>query len=151
MCIRDRVWGGAQPPRMIYCNLQHTYIVFPDTGVLRMVGPSVFPEKEVISEWLVLQYFQIHRLYQNGGSVSISREAGYIRMVGPSVFPDSRVEKWSLGTQNALFRTDFKSETTSKYILDIPWVFPAHFPYIKHWFSNKIGQNQLKSRKIDIF
>ena len=25
-----------------------------------MVGPSVFPDTQVISEWLVLQYFQIH-------------------------------------------------------------------------------------------
>ena len=34
--------------------------VFPDSRVLKMVGPSVFPEQQVISEWLVLQYFQIH-------------------------------------------------------------------------------------------
>ena len=48
-----------------------------------MFGSSVFPEKEVISEWLVLQYFQIHDLSQNGWSFS--------RMLGPSVFPDSQV------------------------------------------------------------
>ena len=71
-----------------------------------MVGPSVFPEKQVISEWLVLQYFKRSRLYQNGWSFSISREAGYIKMVGPSVFPEKEVI--------------FKSEMTSKYILDIP-------------------------------
>ena len=38
-----------------------------------MVGPSVFPEKQVISEWLVLQYFQKSRLYQNAWSFGISR------------------------------------------------------------------------------
>ena len=54
-----------------------------------MVGPSVFPEKQVIPKCLVLQYFQIH------GSKNLE-------------------------TQYGLFRTDFKSETTSKYILDIP-------------------------------
>ena len=119
------------------------------TSYTEMVGPSVFPEKQVIPKWLVLQYFQKSGLYQNGWSFSISREAGYTKMVGPSVFPDSQVEKSSFDTQNRLFRTDFKSETTSKYILDIPWVFPAHFPYIKHYFLMKFGQNQLKSRKID--
>ena len=57
------IWGGAQPwPRMIYL-----YCYF------------------------ILQYFQIHRLYQNGWSFSISRKAGYIRMVGPSVFPEKEV------------------------------------------------------------
>ena len=30
-------------------------------GYIKMVGPSVFPEREVISECLVLQYFQIHK------------------------------------------------------------------------------------------
>ena len=64
--------------------------VFPDSQVLRMAGPSVFPDSEVL------------------------------KMLGPSVFPDSRIEKSSFETQNGLFRTDFKSETTSKYILDIP-------------------------------
>ena len=125
-----------------------------------MVGPSVFPEKQVISEWLVLQYFQIHgfwkclvlqyfqvhgsskclvlqyfqihRLYQNGWSFSISRFTG---------------KKSSFETQNWLFRTDFKSETTSKYILDIPWVSPAHFSYIKHDFWRKIGKNQFKNEQ----
>ena len=85
--------GGAAPPRMIY--LQHTYIVFPDTGVLRMVGPSVFPEKQVISEWWALQYFQKRRLYQIGWSFSISRHTSYTKMAGPSVFPDTQViPKW---------------------------------------------------------
>ena len=75
-----------------------------------MVGPSVFPEKQVISEWLVLQYFQkkqvisewldfqyfqIHELYQNDWSFSISRYTSYTKMVGPSVFPDTQViPKW---------------------------------------------------------
>ena len=83
-----------------------------------MVGPSVFPEKQVISEWLVPQYFQKSRLYQNGLSFSISRKGGYIRMAGPSVFPDSQVEKLGFETQDGLFRTDFKSETISRYIVD---------------------------------
>ena len=39
----------------------------------------------------VLQYFQIHRSYQNGWSFSISRFTGHTRMLGPSVFPDSQV------------------------------------------------------------
>ena len=85
-----------------------------------MLGPSVFPDSQVL------------------------------KMLGPSVFPDSQVEKSSFETQNGLFWTDFKSETISKYILDIPGVFPAHFPYIKYYFSRKIGQNYPKSRKIDI-
>ena len=58
-----------------------------------MVGPSVVAEKEVISNWLVLQYFQTHQLYQNGWSFSISRYTGYTKMVGFSVFPDSQVPK----------------------------------------------------------
>ena len=37
--------------------------------------------------WLVLQYFQIHRLYQNGRSFSISRFICYIRTTGFSIFP----------------------------------------------------------------
>ena len=69
-------------------------------------------------------------------------------MTASSVFPDSRVEKSSFETQNWPSKTDFKSEPTSKYILDIPWVFPAHFPDKKHLSSRKIGQNQLKSRKV---
>ena len=43
--------------------------------------------------WLVLQYFQIHELYQNGWSFSISRYTSYTKMVGFSVFPDSRILK----------------------------------------------------------
>ena len=61
------------------------------TGYIKMVGPSVFPDTQVIPKWLVLQYFQKSRLYQNGWSFSISRYTGYIRMVGPSVFPDTQV------------------------------------------------------------
>ena len=61
----------------------------------RMLGTSVFPDSQVIPEWLVLQYFQKSRLYQNGRSFSISRYTSYTKMVGPSVFPDSRVKKSS--------------------------------------------------------
>ena len=43
-----------------------------------------------------------------------------IGMAGFSVFPEKQVEKSSFESHNLLFRTDFKSETTSKYILDIP-------------------------------
>ena len=57
------VWGrGAQPPRMLY--------LYSD---------------------FILQYFQIHRLYQNDWSFSVSRKAGYIRIGGPSVFPEKQV------------------------------------------------------------
>ena len=68
-------------------------------------GGPVFPYFQIhrSPEWLVLQYFQIHRS-----------------------------KNQVLKPQNWLFRTDFKSETTSKYILDISWVFPALFSYVKH-------------------
>ena len=39
----------------------------------------------------ILQYFQIHRSYQNAWSFSISRFTGHTRMSGLSVFPHSRV------------------------------------------------------------
>ena len=39
-------------------------------------NPSVFPDSQVIPEWLVLQYSQIHRSYQNDWSFSISRFRG---------------------------------------------------------------------------
>ena len=39
-------------------------------------NPSVFPDSQVIPECLVLQYFQIHRSYQNAWSFSISRFTG---------------------------------------------------------------------------
>merc|ERR1719498_272664 len=39
----------------------------------------------------ILQYFQIHRSYQNAWSFSISRFTGHTGMLGPSVFPDSGV------------------------------------------------------------
>ena len=55
-----------------------------------MLGPSVFPDSQVL------------------------------KMLGPSVFPDPQVEKSSFETQKGAFKTDFKSEATSKYILDIP-------------------------------
>ena len=58
----------------------------------QMVGPSVFQDTQVIPKWLVLQYFQKSRFYQNGSWFSISRKAGYTQMLGPSVFPDSQVE-----------------------------------------------------------
>ena len=55
-----------------------------------MLGPSVFPDSQAL------------------------------KMLGPSVFPDAQVKKSGFETQNGLFRTEFKSETTSKYILDTP-------------------------------
>ena len=39
-------------------------------------NPAVFPDSQVIPECLVLQYFQIHRSYQNAWSFSISRFTG---------------------------------------------------------------------------
>ena len=56
-----------------------------------MVGPSVFPDTQLIPKWLVLQYFQIQRLYRNAWSFSISRYTSYTKTVGFSVFPDSHV------------------------------------------------------------
>ena len=50
---------------------------------------------------------------------SVFPDSQVLKMLGPSVFPDSQVEKSGLETKEILFRTDFKSETTSKYILDI--------------------------------
>merc|ERR1712078_778406 len=51
----------------------------------------------------ILQYFQIHRSYQNGWSFSISRFTGHTRMLCPSVFPDSQVENPVLRFQNIHF------------------------------------------------
>ena len=85
-----------------------------------MLGPSVFPDSQVL------------------------------KMLGPSVFPDSQVKKSSFETQNRLFRIDFKSETTSKYILDISKVFPVHFPYIKFGIP-KNNQNHQKLKHIHAY
>ena len=85
--------GSAGPPPRAWCTYTISCIVFPDWRVIRMVGPSVFPEKQVVPKWLVLQYFQKSRLYQNGWSCSISRKAGYTEMFGPSVFPEKQVLK----------------------------------------------------------
>ena len=60
-----------------------------------MVGPSVFPNSQVIPKWLVLQYFQIHESYQNGWIYSISRCTSYIKMIRFSVFYQiHRSSKW---------------------------------------------------------
>ena len=107
--IHGGVWGrGAAAPRMLYLysdfTLQYSQIhrLYQDgwsfsisryTSYTEMVGPSVFPEKQVIPKWLVLQYFQPHRLYQNRWSFSISRYTSYTKMTGFSVFPDSQVLK----------------------------------------------------------
>ena len=126
--------GGLGPPVSYTFTNTSTF-----TSYFRMVGPSVFPDSQVISERLVLQYlqirlfhqnFQIHRSCQNGWSFIICRFTDYIRMVGSPAFPDSRVEKFSVGTQTWLFGTDFKSEMTSKCILDDSWALPDHFPHI---------------------
>ena len=63
---------------------QNMMSMFPGTGpqneffpkrtpAATLVGPSVFPDSQFISDWLVLQYFQIHELYQNGWIFNISR------------------------------------------------------------------------------
>ena len=77
--------------------------VFPDSQVTKMVGPSVFPDSQVTKML----------------GPSVFPDSQVLQMLGPSVFPDSHVEKSSFETQNGLFRTDFKSEMTSKYVLDI--------------------------------
>ena len=81
---------GRSPPGCYTHTVILYYSISRYTGYIRMTGPSVFPDTRVL------------------------------KMLGPSVFPDSWVKKSSFGTQNGLFGTDFKSETTSKYILDIP-------------------------------
>ena len=58
-----------------------------------MVGPSVFPEKQVIPKWLVLQYFQIHELYQKLLGFSVFPDSQVLEIVGFSIFPDSQVLK----------------------------------------------------------
>ena len=77
--MQGGVWGGgaARPQDDILTTYLHSisryrgsqngwsFSISRKAGYIRMVGPSVFPEKEVISEWLVLQYFQIHELYQS--------------------------------------------------------------------------------------
>ena len=50
--------------------------VFPDSQVLRLVGPSVSPESQVL------------RLV----GPSVFPDSQVLRMFGPSVFPDSRLE-----------------------------------------------------------
>ena len=75
-------WAGSpQVPILQYSQM---------TGHTRMLGPSVFPDSQVL------------------------------RRLGPPVFPESQTKKSSFETRNGLFGTDFKSETTSKYILDCP-------------------------------
>ena len=61
--------------------------------------------------------------------LSVFPDSQVLKMLGSSVFPDSHIERSSFETQNGLFRDDFRSETTSKYILDNSGVFPAHFSY----------------------
>ena len=58
---REGLGGGgpAQPP-------QHDILMM-------LFHITVFPDTQVIPKWLVLQYFQRSRLYQNGWSFSISR------------------------------------------------------------------------------
>ena len=68
--------------------------VFPDSPVHRIVISSIFPDSRVL------------------------------KMVEPSVFPDSQSGGSSFETQNGLFGTDSKSETTFRYILEYPWVVP---------------------------
>ena len=95
------VWGRRSPPPGCYTyTVISYYSISRYTSYTKIFGPSVFPEKQVTSEWLVLQYFQKSWLYQNGSSFSISQKAGYAKMLGPSVFPDTRVEKSSFETQN---------------------------------------------------
>ena len=69
--------GGAAPPGCF--TFSYAYTVFPDTQVIRMVGPSVFPDTRVL------------------------------KMLGPSVFPDSqgevgpKIRKFKILTKNRDF------------------------------------------------
>ena len=65
------VWGRRSPPprRMHLYSISRftghqngwSFSISRKAGYIRMVGPSVFPEKQVISKWLDFQYFQVHR------------------------------------------------------------------------------------------
>ena len=61
-----------------------------------------------------------------------------LQICGPmdenSKFRSSEKLKIQFWDQKWTFETESESETVSKYILDIPGVFPAHFPYIKYYF-----------------
>ena len=63
-----------------------------DAILIQSFHITVLPDTQVRPKWLVLQYSQKSRLYQNGWSFSISRKAGCTKVAGFSVFPDSRVE-----------------------------------------------------------
>ena len=101
------------------------------------------PRMLCLYSYFILQYFQIHRLYQNGWSFSISRKAGYIRMVGPSVFPEKQViPKWLdfqyfqiHGSKNQVLRLKiyFLGLISSpKRLLNIFQTFPEYSPPISH-------------------
>ena len=78
--------------------------VFPNSQVLRMVGPTVFPDSQALT----------------AVGPSVFPDSQVLRMVGFPVFPDSQIEKSGLEPPKGLFRPGFKSEKTSKYILNIP-------------------------------
>ena len=96
--------GGAAPPGGYTYTVISYYSISRYTGYTKMVGPSVFPDSRVLKML----------------GPSVFPDSQVLQMLGPSVFPDSQVEKSGFETQNGLLTTDFKSETTSKYILDIP-------------------------------
>ena len=85
------------------------------TSYTEMVGPSVFPERQVISKWLVLQYFQIQEVYQNDWIFNISRYTGLQKWLDFQYFQIHRSLKW-LTTQFHIFHT-----------------FPTH---VFTWFSH---------------
>ena len=84
--------------------------------------------------WLVLQYFQIHRLYQNDWSFSISRYTSYTKVVGFSVFPDSQV-------LNMVGFSIFPGPNHFGTTDDPKFTFICHDVHIFHLF----GQNSISS------
>ena len=90
-----------------------------------MAGPSVFTNTQVIPEWLVLQYFQIHELYQNGRSFTFSRYTRYTKLAGFSAFPDSRILKM-VGFQY------FQVAYTFQFISHDFNIYFASFSHVSH-------------------
>ena len=68
--------GDYRPPDPPPCLISRGVGLHNVRSHTRMLGPSAFQDSQVIPECLVLQYSQIHRSYQNGGSFSISRFTG---------------------------------------------------------------------------
>ena len=81
--LGSHFWKSAQISRNAIFFSKYACPFFQEQVPKMSFLPSVHQQLP----WLVLQYFQIHRLYQNGWSFGISRFTSYIRMAGFSMFP----------------------------------------------------------------